>query len=312
MSQVREVSDARTWAIFCGIAAAIIWGGGSVVSRYLVSSGAAPVDLTLIRYLVCFPLGLVAIAVWPAARPRIPWPRLLVLTLLAGPPYQFLLLAGYGHATAGAGALLVTGLMPVAACLIGWLAPGPRPATEAWIGAGIGLVGLGLFAQGLTDAHLDARGVLVFSMAAVAWALLGRCARTWSVDPLQLTVALALSSPLFLPAWFLTTSGSLPSIGLAHLALQGLYHGTFVAFVATALYFIAIRGAGAETAACLQAATPVFAAALGASLLDEPLTPTQAAGAVIVTLGIVVAATGKRLTAWHGRQDGKSTEERSK
>jgi drug/metabolite transporter (DMT)-like permease len=308
MSNVRKVSDGWTAAVLCGIAAAAIWGGGSVVSRYLVSTGAAPVDLTLIRYLVCFPLGLLAILVWPAARPRIPLPRLLVLTLLAGPPYQFLLLAGYGHATAGAGALLVTGLMPVAACLIGWLAPGPRPAAEAWIGACIGLVGLALFAQGLTDAHLDARGVLVFSTAAVAWALLGRCARAWAVDPIQLTVALALSSPLFLPAWYLMTSGSLPSIGTGQLLLQGVYHGTFVAFVATVLYFFAIRGAGAETAACLQAATPIFAAVLGASLLDEPLTPTQAAGAAIVTLGIAIAATGKRLTAWHRRAADKSTE----
>jgi drug/metabolite transporter (DMT)-like permease len=309
MSPVRDVSEGWTWAIVSGIAAAAIWGGGSVVSRYLVSNGANPVDLTLIRYLVCFPLGLIAVLVWPAARPRIPLPRLLVLTLLAGPPYQFLLLAGYGHATAGAGALLVTGLMPVAACIIGWLSPGPRPAPEVWIGAGIGLAGLALFAQGLSGAHLDARGVLVFSTAAVAWALLGRCARAWTVDPLQLTVALALSSPLFLPAWYLITGGSVPSIDTAHLLLQGLYHGTFVAFVATVLYLFSIRGAGAETAACLQAATPVFAALLGAGILDEPLAPTQAAGAVIVTLGIAIAATGKRLTAWHRRVSGKSTEE---
>jgi len=85
MTTVRDVSEGWTWAIVSGLAAAAIWGGGSVVSRYLVSNGANPIDLTLIRYLVCFPLGLIAILIWPAARPRIPLPRLLVLTLLAGP-----------------------------------------------------------------------------------------------------------------------------------------------------------------------------------------------------------------------------------
>lgn len=287
---------AAPWvAAAAGLFAAALWAGGSVVSRHLSTAGIDPVDLALVRYAGCFPLAVGAAALWPAARPRIPAGRLAVLLLLGGPPYQALLLLGYGHASAGAGALVVTGLMPLVACLLTFAAASSGPARSAWAGALVAAAGVWIFARGLDAADLDLSGVLVFGTAAVMWALLSHCVRAWLIDPVALTVALALWSPLLLPVWIVATPGGLTAVPWENLALQAVYHGTIVAFGATALFFFAVRRLGPERAGCLQAATPGLAALLGAALLGEPLGLAQAAGAAVATLGLVIAVDGDRL-----------------
>lgn len=282
-------------AVAAGIAAAALWAGGSVVSRHLAMTGAHPADLALIRYGGCFVLAIAAVAFWPAARPRIPLARLAVLLMLAGPLYQGLLLAGYGHASAGAGALLVTGLMPIVACVIARYFSEKPPPASTWTGTLIAVAGVWIFARELDAAHLDHRGVAVFVTAAFLWALLGHFVRKWQIDPLQLTVALALWSPAFLPFWFVTSPGAIGALPWQSILLQAIYHGGLVAFGATLLYFVAVRRAGAETAGCLQATTPALAAAFGAVLLGEPFGLAHGAGAALVTLGLVIAVDGDRL-----------------
>ena len=100
--------------IACGLGAAAIWGGSSVVSRYLVVAQFDPVELTFLRYVACFPLALAIYLLWyPRLRSAMSWSRFIVLTLLAGPPFHFLVIAGYGFASAGLGALLIAGMLAV-------------------------------------------------------------------------------------------------------------------------------------------------------------------------------------------------------
>src|SRR5690606_39355901 len=96
--RVRNNSDFGNtfFGLLCGLAAAAIWGGGSVVSRHLVTSGLGPADLTLLRYAGCFPVAVVALLlmgnrIWLG----VSWPRLAVLLILGGPLFHLIVLPGY-------------------------------------------------------------------------------------------------------------------------------------------------------------------------------------------------------------------------
>src|SRR5690606_22607265 len=80
--------------LLCGLAAAAIWGGGSAVLRHLVTSGLGPADLTLLRYVGCFPVALAALflmgdRIWLG----ITWPRLAFLLIIVGPLYHAIVVA---------------------------------------------------------------------------------------------------------------------------------------------------------------------------------------------------------------------------
>jgi drug/metabolite transporter (DMT)-like permease len=78
--------DRRTIGLLCGLAAAVTWAGGAIVSRYLVTTRFSAIDLTLLRYLGCFPIALLAVAFdRKRSMPDISWGRLAVLIALAGP-----------------------------------------------------------------------------------------------------------------------------------------------------------------------------------------------------------------------------------
>lgn len=279
--------------IASGLTAAILFAGGAVVSRHLVSAGHAPLDLTLVRYLGCFPFAVLALAAMPASlRLDVSWPKLLALLAVGGPPYHVLLLSGYAHATSGAGALLVTALVPVLGLAVSWTLCRERPRWQAALGASLVLAGLIVFGGLATTAAFTPAGLAIFTAAALTWAVLNHLVRIWRVDPLRLTLALALWAPLFLPFYLVSSPTGIASLSpSADLLLQLVYHGIIVALGATLLFFAAIRNAGADRAAALLALVPPIAAAMGVSFLGEAFTATEALGTAITVCGIVLVAT---------------------
>ncbi len=288
----RVPPSARQYAagLACGLAAAAIWGGGAVVSRYLVTARLDPVDLTFLRYAGSIPVAAVFMfAGGNQLRLALPWRRFLVLLALAGPLYQGLVITGYRYVPAGTGALLLSGLLPVFALALASAAARSMPQAQATLGiAGI-VAGLVLFG-GLDPGSISPIGLAIFVLAALAWALLNQAVRAWRVDPRRLTVALAFWSVLFMPLYPLVRRADSVSAPLPDLALQVIYHGWLVAFLATGLFFAAVRWAGAQTAAIMQALSPVFSAALGASLLGETLTAQKIAGLALTIAGVLVTA----------------------
>lgn len=282
---------------WCGILAALIWAFGSVVSRWLAGTAAFnPADLAAVRYAAGFPIAAVLFLMLPAARPSIAWWKLTMLVVLAGPPYQVLLLWGYGHATAGAGALILTGLMPVITCFIlAFILRAPFEAS-ALTGAVIAAAGTWIFARGLSTGHLDSTGVMIFLTAAVMWACLGVLVRRWAVSPLQLTVALMLSGPLFMPWWLAAGTPGLGHLPLWAIAVQAVYHGALVGVAATLLFLQSVAVLGAARAGAIQASIPGLAALLGALVLGEPLGLAEASGAAFATLGLVISVDGDGLS----------------
>ncbi len=284
--------------MLAGLSAALLWGGGSVVSRHLVSQKLDPMDLALLRYIGCFPIALAALLLFrDRVRLDVSWFRLAILLLLAGPPYHVFVIGGYAHATAGAGALIITGLMQVFSLGVPLLLVGTRPGLAPVIGASLAIFGLGIFSTDMASGFsFTPLGLAIFSIAALGWALLTYYVRLWKIDPLQLTNALALWSPLFLPLYLWFQPAPNFSGPVSETLLQLVYHGILVAYGATLLFFVAVRQLGISTAAVIQALAPGLAAVMGALLLGEMLSPTRLTGIGIVIAGIVVTSVGAK--AW--------------
>ncbi len=297
----------RTIGIVCGILAAILWGGSAVVSRHLVTAHVDPMDMVLLRYAACFPIAVgLVIAFGRRVWLDIPLERLLVLLLLAGPPYHLLLTSGYEQATAGAGSLLVCGLLTVFSLAVPLAFNTAKPSANAVLGAALACGGLAVFAVSSAERAITPVGFAIFSSAALCWAILNALVRHWKIDPLKLTVGLALWSPLFLPVYTSIRPWHALTGPASELLLQFVYQGWLVAFAATLLFFVAIRFAGAPTAAALQALAPGVSAGLGAVMLAEPIGQLQVVGLAITILGVMFASGGERwLTGWLGHLSGR-------
>ncbi len=280
--------------MLAGLAAALLWGGGSVVSRHLVTEKLDPMDLAFLRYAGCFPIAALAIYFFrDRVRLDISWLRLTALLLLAGPPYHVFVIGGYAHATAGAGALIITGLMQVFSLLVPLILVRTRPGLACIMGACLAILGLSLFSADMASGFsFTPYGLAVFSIAALGWALLTYYVRLWKIDPLQLTNALALWSPIFLPLYLWFRPSADFSGPIDEILLQLVYHGVLVAYGATLLFFVAVRNLGISTAAVIQALAPGLAACMGALLLGEVLSLTRTLGIAIVIAGIIVTSIG--------------------
>lgn len=288
--------DRRTIGLLCGLAAAVTWAGGAVVSRYLVTTRFSAIDLTLLRYLGCFPIALLAV-IFDRQRsmPDISWGRLAVLIALAGPPYHALIIAGYNHATAGAGTLLVTGMLPFYTLGLALLLTRTWPAQRQLVGAGLAVAGLAVFALSrLGQIVIDEIGLMIFGGSALLWALLNHYIRAWNIDPWRLTVALALWSPLFLPLYLVWMPGDISHLVSWDGFLQLAYHGWVVAFASTLLFFIAVHRIDPTVIAILPTLSPILSALLGTILLGEPFGWPHFVGMILIFIGVILASTRAR------------------
>lgn len=279
----------QSWiGVLCGLAAAAIWGGGAVVSRHLVTTSLDPISLVFLRYVGCFPIALILVAPFrDRVRLTIGWPRLVALLLLGGPLYHGLLVAGYQHATAGGGALLLSGLLPVFALGLEYLHTGAL-RRAGLIGSAAVLAGLALFGSGSEMPGVSFSAFFIFAVAATAWALLNSCVKCWRVDPIGLAIALALLAPIFLPIYLIGSPRSELSATAGEIALQIVYHGWLVAIGATALFFTCVRLAGAHIAAILQVMSPAFSVLFGVAFLGEAVMPAQGIGLMLVIGGVLL------------------------
>ncbi len=292
----------RIIGVVCGLGAATIWGGSSVVSRYLVTTHFDAFELTLLRYAACFPAALaIFVVLYPRLVNTLDWRQFAVLMVLAGPPFHFLVIAGYAYVPAGLGAVLIAGLLAVFTTMLGVFmgraAPSPAQMLElASLLVGLGCLSVQLHGQGTgSSGHWGAGfGISIFALAALLWALLNHLIMRWRVDPLAMTINLALLSPVFMPIYLMVPSDGAMEAPLFDVVLQLIYHGLFVALGATFLFFAAVRRLGAEPAAVMLALAPALAVLFGWLFLGEVVMVTAAAGILLVLMGFLASLTVDR------------------
>lgn len=287
----------RGWWLFAAVA--VLWGLPYLFIRVAVEAGLSPVAVVWLRTggaaLVLLPLALRRGALSGLARR---WHTLLALTVVQVTAPFLLIAYGEQRITSSLAGLLVAA-EPLFVALLILTVPRLKQADTqvsglVLLGLLLGLGGvltlLGVDVGALGAQLLGAALVLLAALLYAGAALLIRRA-TADTDPVGvITAILAVNTVLLTPAALPVLPDRLPTAhvtaSLAALALAC----TAAAFLA---YFALIREAGPARATVVFYITPAVSVAVGAALLDEPVTAGTAAGLVLIIAGSWLATGGR-------------------
>jgi drug/metabolite transporter (DMT)-like permease len=285
-------------AVAAGVAAALIYAGQFVATRWSMLGTLTPWDLAAIRFGVAGPLLLPLLVRHGIRRAAgIGWGRGIVLAIAAGAPYTLILYAGLALAPAGHGAVIVTGATPIVSTLLAWLWLGERSTAARLAGLLLIVAGLVLVSwPGLAGGQGSTTwlGDLLFALDAVLWGLFTVLARHWRVDPILGTAVVWTLALAYVPFYLVTFGPRLLTAPAGELLFQALYQGVGVAILALALYAWAIRVLGAAAGSLFMPLVPVFGVLLAVPVLGEIPTAVQRIGIVGVSIGMVLATVASR------------------
>ena len=222
------------------------------------------------------------------------WPSALALFGYAA-TFSF----AYLSLTAATGALLLFGAVQVTMIGTG-LARGERLRGLQWTGLLLATGGLvGLLMPGLTSPPLA--GAALMLTAGIAWgvySLRGRNAAAASGDPIEVTAGNFLrATPMALALLGLAAlrpaSLSLDPAGSAY----ALASGAVTSGLGYSIWYTALKGLKATSAATVQLSVPVLTALAGVVLLAEPLTPRLVLASTAVIGGIALVVFVRRPTS---------------
>jgi drug/metabolite transporter (DMT)-like permease len=194
--------------------------------------------------------------------------------------------------TAATGALLLFGA--VQATMIAWgLYRGERLTLRQWAGVALAVAGLvTLLAPGLAaPSPLGAAAMIAAGAAWGVYSLRGRGV----ADPLAVTAGNFAKTVVF-SAVLVAATFAAARVDLAG-ALLAVASGALASGVGYAIWYTALRGLKATSAATVQLSVPIIAALGGVALLAEPVTPRLLIASVATLGGIALVVLAKRPAA---------------
>ncbi|MBW8078312.1 MAG: EamA family transporter [Gallionella sp.] len=269
-----------------------IWTGFILVSRHGGKSVLTGWDVTALR----FGVGALIALVFLSRVKLPPFKAILLFSVFGGVGYAVAVYAAFRMAPAAHAAVLLPGSLPFATALIAWLwlrqkpSPGQRIAL-ALVFIGITLTAADTFSHGAHLTGMQMLGDLLFLCGSTSWAVFTLLLRRYPMSPLTAAVSTTLGSAmLYLPVWWAFLPSTLSQAPIAEIAMQALYQGVLVVFVAMMLYTFAVRRLGAQTVALLMAIVPGLSALAAVPVLGEPLSWLTLAGLGAVTTGAIFGA----------------------
>ena len=274
----------RTRVALLTLLAMIAFAGNSLLCRAaLIHSGIDAASFTTIR-LIAGALTLWLIVNMRHARVSGSWPSAFALFAYAA-CFSF----AYTHLTAATGALLLFGA--VQASMIGYgLYKGERLRAQQMLGLLCALGGLvGLVLPGLSAPPLMSAALMI--AAGVAWGV-------YSLRGRGAGDATAVTAGNFLRAVPFALLLSLVTLNTASIDLAGTAYaiasGAIASGMGYAIWYTALRGLAATTAATVQLSVPVIAALGGILLLGETLTLRLLIASIAILGGIALVVLQKQ------------------
>ncbi len=274
-----------------------IWTGFILVTRYGGKGVLTGWDVTALRFGVGALIALVFL-------PRVTLPPIKVILLFSvfgGLGYAIAVYLAFRMAPAAHAAILLPGALPFATAAIAWLWLRQEPSHAQkhallLVFIGITLTAADTFYHGAHLTGMQILGDLLFLCGSSLWAVFTLLLRRFPTPPLTTAVSTTLGSAiLFLPVWWLFLPSTLHQAPISEIAMQAIYQGILVVFVAMMLYTFAVSCLGGQTVALLMAIVPGLSALAAVPVLGEPLSLLTMAGLVAVTMGAVVGARQKPL-----------------
>jgi drug/metabolite transporter (DMT)-like permease len=284
----------------CIVLTVLIWGMQPVVLRLGAHQGLMPADLTVLRFGVAS-LFLIPIALRHARFPvgALGWRRAVVLTLLGGAPYNYLLIVGATYAPALDGAsILSAGALLMTVMLSSGLA-GERLTLMRVVALILVCLGLLPFTlqsvlQGIAAGDDVWRGHVMFALASCMFGAVAPLSKRWKVDPWNVTSSMVILSAATIPLWVMALPMHWHQVDLGVVAFHGLFFGLIQGVLSVVLFQKAIGFLGATTTGMFFALVPFTAWIGGQLLLGEKPGIAEIAGMLFVVAGLAIAPYGAR------------------
>ena len=278
----------RLIGLACAMGVLAVWTGFLLSSRFATRQAFTGWDMAALRYAGSLPVGLAMAAAfgWPRLSPL----RCLALMATAAFGYPILAYFGFRYAPTAHAAVLMTGVLPFAAALLGAVFLSEHFSRKRLLSLGVVAGGILLLAGDTFGAHPGAwRGDLLFLMACLSWAGFTVLIRRWGVPALTATTMLALYPPLlYLPLWWLALPSAMSGASWGAIGYQLVYQGFFAVVVAGFLYTRAVNALGSARTTTITALTPALAALAAGPLLEEWLGWVGLLGVALVSIGMVL------------------------
>ncbi|HEX4326929.1 MAG TPA: DMT family transporter [Burkholderiales bacterium] len=277
---------------------ALFWSGNVLTGRAL-NTTVAPAVLAFWRWALVLLVLLPLVAGELRARAadlRRAWRTMALLGLLSTSVFNALIFEALRY-TSAANAALLNSSIPVWTVIAAWLIARERTSPAQALGLAVSFVGVfTILSRGdfATLARLSINhGDALMMGAMVMWSIYAVCLRQRPAGLsafayLWVTGAFGL---VMLSPWLAYSLASGASLWLPAAAWGGVvYLAVFPSMLATALYNRAVDSLGASRASQGVHLVPVFAALLGALLLDEPIRAYHLAGFALILAGLAWAA----------------------
>jgi DME family drug/metabolite transporter len=224
---------------------------------------------------------------WPAGP--------VALAALGVAAYQALFFAGVKRAGVALGTVVAIGSAPAFAGVVGWVVARERPSGRWAIATAVAVLGAALLITAATGNGGDAAGVALCLGAGASYAAYAVASKRLMAagHPSSAVMAVAFTggAVLLLPAlvtrevgWLAGGRGALVAVHLGVVTTAGAY----------LLFGRGLSRIPVATAATISLAELLTASLLGAFLLDERLSATQWAGALLLLTGLALVAAPAR------------------
>lgn len=263
----------------------LAFAANSILCRLALRGGAIePLDFTTLR------LSSGALVLLPFLRARgaaahEPWSPRAALALAA---YAVAFSLAYLWLDAGVGALLLFGAVQVTMIGAG-LSRGERPTKLRALGIVLACAGLAALVRSGGAAPAPA-GALLMVAAGVAWGAYSLAGRGSRVPARATARNFLLAAPLGLAAWALAP-GAAPSARGVALAVTS---GALTSGLGYVLWYAALRGHSATSAAVVQLLVPVLAAVAGVFVLGESASTRLVVSGALTLGGVALAVLAPR------------------
>jgi len=291
-----RISTERVVGLICALLVVVLFAGFTLVSRIGSKTDLGIEDLAALRFgvgaLALMPVflkyGLAGLTIWQAG----------CLAFLGGIGFALFAYSGLFLAPAAHGAVLLHGTLPLFTFLI--VVMSTRSAASRRGLPGIILIGLGIALMASDSlSNTNTRQLLgdaCLLIGSICWSAYGVMAQRLKVPPLQAAAIVAVLSMLvFWPVYLPVTKGAgLFAASIDQLMLQAVYQGVLIGAFSILIYTRAVVSLGATGTALFTAAVPCVTTIAAVPLLGE--IPTMAAwvGVFVVSIGMVIAALGRR------------------
>ena len=280
----------------------LVWGSCFVLTKVMLTAY-TPTQIIPLR------MGLAYLTLW-ALRPKtmkLPWKDELMFILIGitgGSFYFFLQNTASAHTSAANVSILVS-MSPILTVILAQLfsRKGEKLGKLVYIGAVVAIAGVVLVVlNGQLTFHLNPLGDLIALAAALMWAVYSILIKKYTeqYDNFLVTRRVMLWAFITAVPLMLLTDGMpdlTPLFTQTNVLLSWLFLGVFGNAVCFAIWNIAFQRLGVVITNNYLYASPFVTLVVGYLLLDEQITVMSVIGAVLITVGVIVALKKPKETA---------------